>query len=100
MFNEDNVFSSQPDDANLSAEKPEDLKKGKSVHVEINFFDSTTNFFCCIYYAERFSWLRSMVLPDGEEAYIRSLTRCVQWNAQGGKSGSTFCKTKGERQVI
>lgn len=30
-----------------------------------------------------------------EEAFIRSLTRCVPWAARGGKSGSTFCKTKG-----
>lgn len=30
-----------------------------------------------------------------EEAFIRSLSRCVPWAARGGKSGSTFCKTKG-----
>jgi len=36
-----------------------------------------------------------MVLPTGEEGFVRSLTRCVQWAARGGKSGSTFCKTRG-----
>lgn len=40
------------------------------------------------------------MLPIGEEAYIRSLSRCVQWNARGGKSGSTFCKTTDDRFIL
>lgn len=34
-----------------------------------------------------------------EEAFIRSLTRCVPWAARGGKSGSTFSKTTGMHAV-
>lgn len=44
-------------------------------------------------------WLRSKVLPSGEEAYIRSLSRSIQWNARGGKSGSNFSKSIGEHVV-
>ncbi|XP_037294828.1 putative 1-phosphatidylinositol 3-phosphate 5-kinase isoform X3 [Manduca sexta] len=39
-------------------------------------------------------------LCDIEEAFIRSLAHCVPWAAKGGKSGSTFCKTKDDRYVL
>ncbi|KAF5269883.1 hypothetical protein FQR65_LT05681 [Abscondita terminalis] len=84
-----------------TVEKLEDNnKKGKATHIEVQFSDHNSNFFCRVYYAERFSWLRSVFVSDGEEAYIRSLARCVQWNAQGGKSGSTFSKTRDDRFVL
>ncbi|KAK5642357.1 hypothetical protein RI129_008524 [Pyrocoelia pectoralis] len=92
--------SNQTEEPNVPIEKLEDAKKGKILHVEIQFSNHNTNFFCRIYYAERFAWLRSVFVPDGEEAFIRSLSRCVQWNAQGGKSGSTFCKTMDDRFVL
>lgn len=76
-------------------DKPEDPKKNKTSNIEIQFEDSNCKFFCRIYFAEKFSALRNVVLPIGEEAYIRSLARSVPWNARGGKSGSTFCKTTG-----
>lgn len=77
------------------SEKNEDSKKKKNSHIEIQFQDSNSNFFCRIYMADKFAELRSLVLPIGEEAYIRSLSRSVQWNARGGKSGSNFAKTTG-----
>lgn len=67
----------------------------KSEHIEVQFQDSTCNFFCVIYFAEKFAWLRKVVLPIGEEAYLRSISRCIAWQARGGKSGSKFCKTLG-----
>ena len=36
------------------------------------------------------------MFPYGEERFIRSLARCVKWEARGGKSGSSFCKVVGE----
>ncbi|XP_049874369.1 putative 1-phosphatidylinositol 3-phosphate 5-kinase [Pectinophora gossypiella] len=39
-------------------------------------------------------------LCDVEEGFIRSLAYCVPWAAKGGKSGSTFCKTKDDRYVL
>lgn len=62
---------------------------------QLNFSDTTTSFNCKVYYAEFFFNLRSLVFPAGEEAFIRSLARCVHWAARGGKSGSIFCKSKG-----
>lgn len=83
----------------LSAkEKVDDVKKSKPPYIEVEFQDTHCNFFCRIYYAERFMLLRKCVIPAGEEAYIRSLCRSVQWNARGGKSGSSFSKTKGTTQ--
>lgn len=79
----------------MNKEKPEDPKKSKPPYIEVEFQDSNCNFCCRVYYAERFVCLRKSVIPAGEEAYIRSLRRSVQWNARGGKSGSSFCKTKG-----
>ena len=53
-----------------------------------------------IYFAEHFRRLRMMVFPYGEDMYIRSLSRCVHWQARGGKSDSYFCKTLGEIYII
>ncbi|PSN57689.1 hypothetical protein C0J52_00310 [Blattella germanica] len=47
--------------------------------------NSSSNFFCRVYFVEQFANLRQMVLPTGEEGFVRSLTRCVQWVARGGK---------------
>ncbi|XP_022917370.2 1-phosphatidylinositol 3-phosphate 5-kinase [Onthophagus taurus] len=95
-----NVDASQGNDQTLHVDKIDDSKKRKSSHIEIQFEDSNCNFFCRIYFAEEFTFLRSYMLPSGEEAFIRSLTRSIQWNARGGKSGSTFCKTTDDRFIL
>ncbi|KDR20319.1 1-phosphatidylinositol 3-phosphate 5-kinase isoform X2 [Zootermopsis nevadensis] len=69
-------------------------------HIEVQFSDSSSNFFCRVFFIEQFAALRLMVLPTGEEGFVRSLTRCVQWAARGGKSGSTFCKTRDDRFIL
>ncbi|CAH1248992.1 PIKFYVE [Branchiostoma lanceolatum] len=80
------------------------LEKGKkqapSPHIELQFQDDKAKFFCRVYYAEQFRKLRKTIFPDGEERYIRSLSRCFSWTAKGGKSGSTFCKTSDERFIL
>lgn len=82
-------------------EKSDDAKKNKlQQNIEIQFEDASCNFFCRIYYAEHFARLRKTALPIGEEAYIRSLSRSLGWNARGGKSGSTFYKTADDRFII
>ncbi|XP_074643443.1 1-phosphatidylinositol 3-phosphate 5-kinase-like isoform X3 [Tubulanus polymorphus] len=77
-----------------------DRNKGPSSHVEVQFCDNISKFFCRVYYAEQFRQLRKLVFPYGEERYIRSLSRCIHWMARGGKSGSAFCKTKDNRFVL
>ncbi|GLH07075.1 Putative 1-phosphatidylinositol 3-phosphate 5-kinase [Gryllus bimaculatus] len=69
-------------------------------HVEVQFADGGAVFFCRVYFAAQFLSLRAAVLPAGEEAFVRSLARCVQWAARGGKSGSSFCKTRDDRFVL
>lgn len=83
-----------------TTEKVEDPKTIKNSHIEVQFQDSNCNFFCRVYMAHKFAELRSLVLPIREEGYIRSLSRSVQWNARGGKSGSNFAKTAGGLTVF
>lgn len=95
-FNKEKNYFRQASEQYLNSDKTDDSKKSKSAHIEVQFQDSNCNFFCRIFYAEKFSWFRSKVLPVGEEGYIRSLARSMQWNARGGKSGSNFAKTAGK----
>ncbi|XP_065348560.1 1-phosphatidylinositol 3-phosphate 5-kinase isoform X2 [Cloeon dipterum] len=68
--------------------------------IDVRFNDHSTTFHCRIFLADQFSQLREIVCPDGEDSFIRSLAGCVQWAARGGKSGSTFSKTKDDRFVL
>nr|CAD7586824.1 unnamed protein product [Timema genevievae] len=87
-----------PQGAESDDNKPN--KTQPSLHIEVQFSDTTSKFFCIVYYAEQFAAIRKMVLPSGEEGFVRSLARCVQWAARGGKSGSSFCKTKDDRFIL
>lgn len=77
------------------------------------FADDTTKFFCKVYYAEEFRKLRELLHLEGDDGlvnicsvlaeymgllyrYIRSLARCVRYEAKGGKSKSMFLKTFGK----
>ncbi|CAN6991477.1 unnamed protein product [Brassica rapa subsp. trilocularis] len=51
------------------------------------------------YYAKRFEALRGICLPS-ELEFIRSLSRCKKWGAQGGKSNVFFAKTLDDRFII
>lgn len=48
---------------------------------------------CTVLYPEQFDALRRTY--DCEKSMVESLSRCVKWNASGGKSGSAFLKTRG-----
>lgn len=50
-------------------------------------------------YASQFHQLRNRCCPS-EIDYIASLSRCRNWGAQGGKSGSFFAKTLDDRYII
>ncbi|KAG9141024.1 hypothetical protein Leryth_012606 [Lithospermum erythrorhizon] len=51
------------------------------------------------YYAKRFEALRKICCPS-EIDFVRSLSRCKKWGAQGGKSNVFFAKTLDERFII
>ena len=55
-----------------------------------------------MWYPAQFADLRHMILArSGDEAaYVASLSRCRPWDAQGGKSKSTFIKTRDDRFIV
>ncbi|KAH0837960.1 hypothetical protein J3R83DRAFT_6197 [Lanmaoa asiatica] len=52
---------------------------------------------CTILYPEQFDALRRTY--DCETSIVESLSRCVKWDANGGKSGSAFLKTRDDRFI-
>ncbi|XP_053382356.1 LOW QUALITY PROTEIN: 1-phosphatidylinositol 3-phosphate 5-kinase-like [Mercenaria mercenaria] len=83
-----------------SNDKSKTGKQAINHHIELQFSDNTARFYCKVYFAEQFRHLRKHIFPDGEDAYIRSLSRCKPWEAKGGKSGSSFCKTDDDRFIL
>ncbi|XP_057548776.1 1-phosphatidylinositol-3-phosphate 5-kinase FAB1B-like isoform X2 [Amaranthus tricolor] len=51
------------------------------------------------YYAQHFEALRKVCCPSQLD-FIRSLSRCKKWGAQGGKSNVFFAKTLDDRFII
>ncbi|KAM7283540.1 putative FYVE finger-containing phosphoinositide kinase, fyv1 [Ixodes scapularis] len=92
-FNDLALCSSQETDKRASHKNP-------NMHIETQFSDSTSQFYCRIFFAEQFRKLRCLIFPHGEDRFIHSLSRCVSWSAQGGKSGSSFCKTYDDRFIL
>ncbi|XP_023248602.1 1-phosphatidylinositol 3-phosphate 5-kinase [Copidosoma floridanum] len=81
-------------------EKKASKQQQQQNYIEVQFTDSTSNFYCRIYFAAQFAALRECVLPCGEDGYTRSLSRSILWAARGGKSGSAFSKTQDDRFVL
>ncbi|KAG8194044.1 hypothetical protein JTE90_028386 [Oedothorax gibbosus] len=98
-FSSDDTFDFSVESFDKSNMKPAN-KVTSNLHLEVQFTDTSTKFYCRVYYAEQFRKLRSIVFAEGEERFIRSLSHCVQWIARGGKSGSMFCKTHDDRFIL
>uniref|UniRef100_A0A7N0TLC9 1-phosphatidylinositol-3-phosphate 5-kinase n=2 Tax=Kalanchoe fedtschenkoi TaxID=63787 RepID=A0A7N0TLC9_KALFE len=77
----------------------------KSPHLTLSFKDesltvgSRAKFSVTCYFAMQFESLRRKCCPC-EVNFIRSLSRCSTWSAQGGKSNVYFAKTSDERFII
>lgn len=54
--------------------------------------------YCKIFYMEQFHALRKAA--GCEYSYIQSLARCMKWDTTGGKSGSSFLKTRDDRFIM
>ena len=71
------------------------------------FNDDTCKFYVCVYHAREFHAFRQEVVrfEDADNggggrrmnAFAKSLARCEMWHPSGGKSGTTFYKTKDNR---
>ncbi|KAE9593610.1 hypothetical protein Lal_00036326 [Lupinus albus] len=75
----------------------------KAMHARVSFAEDSPNgkvkYSVISYYAKRFEALRRICCPS-ELDYIRSLSRCKKWGAQGGKSNVFFAKTLDDRFII
>ncbi|KAG9459776.1 hypothetical protein H6P81_004284 [Aristolochia fimbriata] len=75
----------------------------KSMHARVSFQDDgplgKVKYTVTCYYTKRFDALRKTCCPS-ELDFIRSLSRCRKWGAQGGKSNVFFAKTLDDRFII
>nr|CAD1822562.1 unnamed protein product [Ananas comosus var. bracteatus] len=75
----------------------------KAMHVRVSFMDEGTHgkvkHSVTCYYAKHFDNLRRTCCPS-EVDFIRSLSRCKKWGAQGGKSNVFFAKSLDDRFII
>ncbi|KAF8971954.1 1-phosphatidylinositol-3-phosphate 5-kinase [Entomortierella lignicola] len=67
-------------------------------HMKFPFLDGSTMLYCKIFYMEQFHALRKAA--GCEYSYIQSLARCMRWDSSGGKSGSSFLKTRDDRFIM
>lgn len=76
-----------------------------SPHLRISFEDESSNgggkvkFSVTCYFAKQFDSLRRKCCPS-EVDFVRSLSRCRRWGAQGGKSNVYFAKSFDDRFII
>ncbi|XP_039018763.1 1-phosphatidylinositol-3-phosphate 5-kinase FAB1A-like isoform X2 [Hibiscus syriacus] len=75
----------------------------KDSHARVSFTDDgplgKVKYSVTCYYAKRFESLRRTCCPS-EMDFVRSLSRCKKWGAQGGKSNVFFAKTLDDRFII
>ncbi|KAJ1921556.1 Mitochondrial distribution and morphology protein 12 [Mycoemilia scoparia] len=67
-------------------------------HLKFQFNDGPTDFTCRVFFPVQFDAMRKCC--GCSTSFVESLSRCVPWDASGGKSGSTFLKTLDDRYVI
>jgi 1-phosphatidylinositol-3-phosphate 5-kinase len=82
----------------------QDLSDFKETHFRFSFddeacFEDSTKFSVTCYFTRQFATLRKKCCPNDVD-YIRSLSRCKRWSAQGGKSNAYFAKTMDDRFII
>ncbi|KAK9734382.1 hypothetical protein RND81_04G136200 [Saponaria officinalis] len=82
---------------------PDSLSSIKSSHVRVSFTDNgpldKVKYTVTCYYAKHFDALRKIWCPS-ELDFVRSLSRCKKWGAQGGESNVFFAKTLDDRFII
>lgn len=79
----------------------------RKLHIRTVFQDTddrgaiTCKFFCTSYWAGQFEGIRALYMKDDfNSGFIRSLSMCNTWVAQGGKSGAHFSKTLDDRFIV
>uniref|UniRef100_A0A1I8FC03 PIPK domain-containing protein n=1 Tax=Macrostomum lignano TaxID=282301 RepID=A0A1I8FC03_9PLAT len=72
-------LTSRPSSASLAGGHKKDI-------VEIEFIGGDLKIFCRVYHACKFHALRRDILPQGEAAFLHSISRSAVWATTGGKS--------------
>lgn len=85
-------LKSQNSDIILEAE----MLRNTARHLNFYIMDGQAYLGCKIFYSGQFEALREAC----GETFIQSLSRCVKWDSQGGKSGSAFLKTFDNKLII
>ncbi|KAG4144459.1 hypothetical protein ERO13_D05G038200v2 [Gossypium hirsutum] len=97
---DDNILSLSGSQISLVSDP---LLYTKDLHARVSFTDDgplgKVKYSVTCYYAKRFESLRRTCCPS-ELDFIRSLSRCKKWDAQGGKSKVFFAKTLDDRFII
>ncbi|XP_051135010.1 1-phosphatidylinositol-3-phosphate 5-kinase FAB1B-like isoform X2 [Andrographis paniculata] len=97
---DENMLSSTSSRTSLSLDP---VSYDKALHARVSFSDDgplgKVKYSVTCYYAKRFEALRKICCPS-EVDFIRSLSRCKKWGAQGGKSNVFFAKTLDDRFII
>ncbi|KAG0450341.1 hypothetical protein HPP92_026955 [Vanilla planifolia] len=79
------------------------LVYNKALHVRVSFSDNGSlgkvKYTVTCYFAKQFDSLRRICCPS-ELDFIRSLSRCKKWGAQGGKSNVFFAKSLDDRFIV
>ncbi|KAL7607031.1 hypothetical protein Lser_V15G17235 [Lactuca serriola] len=100
---DDGILSISMSGSRASLMSSDPLSHTKSLHTRVEFTDDSplgkVKYAVTTYYAKRFEALRRICCPS-EMDYIRSLSRCKKWGAQGGKSNVFFAKTLDDRFII
>ncbi|KAI9327288.1 hypothetical protein BDR26DRAFT_97310 [Obelidium mucronatum] len=84
--------------SNGTGDIEEKLTSGKGHHIKFEFWDGNTKLDCKVFYAEQFDALRRNC--GFEDSFVHTLSRCVKWDALGGKSGAAFLKTRDDRLIL
>lgn len=78
------------------------LTYSKTLHARVSFGEDgplgKVKYSVTCYHAKQFDALRRICCPELD--FIRSLSRCKKWGAQGGKSNVFFAKTLDDRFII
>ena len=74
------------------------LLRKTGTHLKYQFQEGPAKMLCKIFYAEQFDAVRRRC--GVSDRIVESLSRCMKWDSQGGKTKSLFLKTLDDRFVL
>jgi 1-phosphatidylinositol-3-phosphate 5-kinase len=91
------------DSFKIASSTDDPISSTKTNHIKVSFEENgllgKAKFTVLCYYAKCFEAIRKKCCPS-EIDFVRSLSRCKNWGAQGGKSNVFFAKSLDDRFII